>query len=50
MVIRDVVFNCVLLFPLGELTHCYLAIHYFTFTNILSEKGLLCSNTYTHMM
>lgn len=35
MVICDVVFNYVLLFPLGELTRCYLASHYFAFTGIL---------------
>lgn len=48
MVICDVVFNYVLLFPLGELTRCYLAIHYFTFTSILSEKRFLCRCTHTH--
>lgn len=50
MVICDVVFNYVLLFPLGELTRCYLAIHYLTFTSILSEKRFLCRNTHTHRM
>lgn len=37
MVICDVVFNYMLLFPLGELTRCYLAIYYFSFTNTLSK-------------
>lgn len=46
MVICDVVFNYVPLFPLGELTRCYLDIHYFTFPPIL--RRLLCrSTTYT---
>lgn len=44
MVICDVVFNYVLLFPLGELTRCYQAIQteIVEFYSILSEKRFLC--------
>lgn len=48
MVICDVVFNYVPLFPLGELTRCYLDIHYFTFPPIL--RRLLCRSTHTHRL
>lgn len=49
MVICDVVFNYVLLFPWGELTRCYQAIktEIVQFYSILSEKS---RSTYTHRM